>query len=252
MGKHLTGLLHYSKSWCVCLPTNGYFITGLNIIPHLKHLILLLDVLFCLIYGVLARPPELRLTDSFRLSTFRWTVCIGWMSGWITTPHIGTESFIYFSFRLYFHALVLGRECLSYLGYVSWFICKGEQTIKPKWTTTNMNNILKMYALGSRLVCAFMQPYAQMENKHCSPNGNTETLICGSAMVSSKGDKRSKEYWNQSRPALHPRHESAAVIEPLNAEQTARNDITRIEMHQAGSSGRSPGFVVHKWWPVEK
>lgn len=55
-------------------------------------------------------------------------------------------------------------------------------------------------------------------------------LYVVSAMVSNKGYKRGKKYGNQSSPGLHSKHESAAVIEALNAEQTARHDITRMEM----------------------
>lgn len=128
------------------------------------------------------------------------------MFGRITTPHTGTESLIYFSFVQYFLYLhwYWGEKRQLYLGCVRRFICKREQIINWKWTTTAMNIILKIYALGSQLVCAFKQPYVQMENKHCSLNGNTETFICGSVMVSNKGDKKSKKYWNQSRPDLHP------------------------------------------------
>lgn len=82
-----------------------------------------------------------------------------WLSGWITTPHIGAESLIYSSFMQYFFIhWYWGEKRLSYLGCVSRFICCREQTIKWKWSTADRNNILEMYALGSQLVCASTQP----------------------------------------------------------------------------------------------
>lgn len=82
-------------------------------------------------------------------------------------------------------------------------------SFKTKWST---------YTTGIT-ACLFIQIYPWPRPTHTHTS-----LLCFITKVL-KGD-----CWNQSRPALHPKHRSVGIIDPLNAEQQAISYTAWIEM----------------------